>query len=275
MRKLDDEAAIDALIAEYLKKKDRRKAPMIVKLLQEMAFRFESTAMARPTPELLNALVKAGDTIMVMDWDHDMFQTSPRIAYQYLVKNVLKAWGSEEAARQLEQLINKSTNVFIPAVIVVERARELGDLPRRDRRDPVISAEAARNLAKKLLPKIEAEAADGSLAEAPFFSHIVQCWKYAGEAKHAKDWISKNAGNDPEFLAKVALSQLTYTLGDERAYSMDQIPDPELYDYQPLQYACTMALKKVGLNAEQHKQIEAFNAGLVKLIEREVEKAST
>jgi hypothetical protein len=274
MQKLDDEAAITALINEYLGKTDRRKAPMIAKLLQEIGFRFEGAAVAKPTPEPLNALVKSGDTIMTLDWEGDMFQTSPRTAYQYLVKNVLKVWGPEEAARQLEAIINKAGSVFIPVSLVVERARELGDLPRGGRQDPVISTEAARSLARKLLPKIKAAAADGSLAKFPFFAHVVQCWKYAGDAKRAKKWITKNAGDDPRFLAKVALSQLNYTLGSERTYSMNQAPDPDIYDYQPLHHACTFALKNADLNAEQRKQIEAFDTGLMQLIEQEAKRAS-
>ncbi len=266
MNKLNDETALKNLFTEYVSKENRRKEPMIPKLFQEIAFRFEPPTLASPTPELLKALVTFGDQILRMEGSGNIFQLSPRDAYRLLIKRILEALGPEKAASELESIVEHEDGVFISSMLVLERARELGELPRAGRDNPVISTDAARRLASKLRSKIERAAADGTLVRLPFFYHVLQCWKYAGGTEPAKQWISTTARSDAQAVAKIASSHLSYTLGGDRNYSMNETPDSALYDYKALNEACALAIKSGKLDSEELKQVETFRSGLSRLV---------
>lgn len=262
MASIDDGARVLTAIDEYASRKDRRNVPMIAKLFQEMAFRFEGEALSRPTPALLSALVKKGEAILNESWDGGIFVLSPRTAYLFLIKSMLRAWGPDEATRQLEGIVDSEDDTSVAVTLVMERARELGEIDGGRRGDAVISAEAARSLAKKLLPKIEAMAADGRLSKLRYISHVLRCWQYAGGQENARSWIAVTVFYDVGVLTKIAEGHLNWTLEGERRYSLDSRPDPSLYDYDLLSTACGAALNNSALSGEPRKQVTAFKVGL-------------
>jgi hypothetical protein len=218
---LGDEEKLVKTLEQFIDKKDKRGQPIIGQLIEELRFRFQGQDHAFPTQEILDALFRVGESIFRLEWKDDLFTLSPRSHTKFLVEELLKVWGPEEAGKHLNAAFERSNSLAFSADIFVDRARELGVIASASRSSPLISSEDLEALGKKLLPRIEQGAADGTLANAPFYWDIARSWKYVGDARKAKAWISAGMEASAGFLAKVTMGMVGYSVSSsERTYSM-------------------------------------------------------
>lgn len=253
----NDEDAVVRAIEPYLQRRDRTGQPMVSQLLEELRFRFEGRDAVSPTQAILDAMFRIGEDVFRIDFRSDLFTLSPRSHVTFLVAELLKAWGPKEAGKHLIAAFEKSKSPGFSADIFVDRARELGLIATDSRSTALVSKDDLNALGAILLPQIEKAAEDGTLAKAPFYWDIARAWKYLGDANKAKAWISAGMDTSAEFLAKVALGFVSYSISSrERSYSMRERPDPDLYDLRAIQAACRKHLAGADLNLDQRNLIQ-------------------
>ena len=262
-----DEDAIVRAIEPYITKKDRTGQPLVNQLLEELRFRFEGREGAKPTQAILDAMFRMGEDVFRIDYRADLFTISPRSQVMFFVAELLKAWGPEEAGKHLRAAFEKSNSVAFSADIFIDRARELGLVPADSRSSPLIGKDDLDALGAILLPRIEKGAEDGTLANAPFFWDIALAWKYLGDAATAKMWFSAGMDANAEFLAKVTLGFVSYSISNrERSYSMGERPDPDLYDLHAILAACQKHLAGNELNQDQRNRVQVVTNAVEELL---------
>jgi len=273
MGNLRDEEALVKALEQFVNSKDKRGQPIIGQLLEELRFRFQSRDQAAsPTQEMLDALFRIGEAIFGLEWWRvNVFALSPRSHITSLVEELLKLWGPEEAGKHLRGAFEKSGSPVFDAGIFVDRARELGVIGSETSSSPSIMVEDLKVIGEKLLPRIEQAAEDGTLSSAPFFWDIALSWKYLGDAGKAKAWISAGMEGSAEFLAKVTMGMVSYSLsGSERTYSMSERPDEDLYDLSTLLAACKKHLAGPDLNQDQRNRVIAVERAVEQMLAKNV-----
>lgn len=263
----NDEEAIVRTIGPYLGRRDRAGQPMVSQLLEELRFRFEARETAKPTQSMLDAMFRIGEDVFRIDYATTLFALSPRSHVTLLVAELLKAWGSEEAGKRLISAFDKSKSPGFSADIFVDRARELGLIETDSRSLPLITKNDLDALGTILLHQIEKAAEDGTLANAPFYWDIGRAWKYLGDATKAKTWFTAGMNANAEFLAKVTLGFVSYSLSSqEPVYEMSQRPDPDLYNLSAIQTACRKHLAATGINRDQRTRIQVVAQAVEELL---------
>jgi hypothetical protein len=193
---------------------------------------------------------------MATDWPDGTFRASPQFSWAGLVTQVLLAWGATDAQLHLEQAFRSEKSTSLCATVFVSRARELRKMPGTSGDQPTITAEGLDALGKLLLPKIEEDAANGTLRNAPRIWDIVRAWKYLGGAPEAKVWLNKSMSDSADFIAGVTEGLVSYTIGTEpRRYRMTERPDPDLYDLQVIVDAANKHLKGSALTEDGRNRV--------------------
>jgi hypothetical protein len=229
--KLDDEKAIISALQTFVGKDNRRGRAMIGLFLQDLRIRFAVDPKPEPSQQLLNALLSIGDEVLGLPWRGEMFTLEPSGTLRFLVRDLLEAWGEEEAGKHLIAAYEQSNSPFVLAGLYVDRGRELGIFPSNDPGRRVISKEDFQKLGTVLMPKIQAAANDGSLVNVPFFWDIARSWKHLGDPAAAKEWLRRGIEADGRFTAKVIKGMVAQSSsGDGIRYSYRQEPDEDLYD---------------------------------------------
>ena len=256
LARLDDKVFLVDLMESYIEKKDRSKLTMVGRLLEELSFRFMGEDRPKPTQSLLDALFDAGEKVMATDWVDGSFRASPRSSWGGLMHQVLLAWGVAEAGLHLEQSFRSANSTSICARIFGQRARELRKMPGNSADPPTIAVDALDTIGKILLPKIEKDAADGTLRHAPFIRDVVQAWKYLGGAPQAKAWLNNGMSESADFLFRVTEGFVGYTIGSNpRDYEMTVLPDPDLFDLKSILDAAKKHLKGNELTGDARNRI--------------------
>jgi hypothetical protein len=244
MGNLDDNAFLVEFIESYIEKKDRNKLTMVGRLFGELLIRFQGQERPAPTQALLDALFYVGENIIGTDWPEGAFRASPLSSWEGLVSQVLLAWGEKEPGPHLEESFRSAKSTAVCASLFVHRARELQKMPDDSGDQPTITDQALGALGAILLQKIERDAADGTLGDAPLISGIALAWKYLGGASEAKAWLNENMSASADFMSRVTEGFVSYTIGSEpRRYRMTERPDPELYDLVTILDAAKKHLK--------------------------------
>nr|WP_280988249.1 KAP family NTPase [Georhizobium profundi] len=229
--KLDDEKAITSALRAYVGKDNRRGRAMIGLFLQDLRIRFAVHPKPEPSQQLLNALLSIGDEVLGLPWQGEMFTLEPSGTLRFLVRDLLEAWGEEEAGKHLIAAFEQSNSPFVLADLYFDRGRELGVFPSDDAGRRVISKEDFDKLGTVLMPKIQASANDGSLVNVPYLWDIARSWKHLGDPAAAKEWLRKGIEADGSFTAKVIKGMLTQSSsGGGIRYSFRKEPDEDLYD---------------------------------------------
>jgi len=262
IRQLDDEAAQLGFLRDYLDKQDERGVPLIGDYLEELNFRFLGPGAARPTQALLDALFEIGEDIQRIDWDGDFFP--PKVRLSLLMRDLLDAWGTEQADTALLAAFAKRGSPAFCAGVWLDRGRELGEIPDGDgSRANLISLEAFRALGVRLLAMIEAGAESGSLESAPSYGAVTQAWAYLGSNEVVREWVSKGVSTNARFLAKVATGFLGVSQGqDGRAYSFYARQDAPYYPLDDIREACARHASAAGLSQDEAARIHALKEGL-------------
>jgi hypothetical protein len=224
----------------------------------------------------LDALFEVGEDVLRIDYNTGLFQISPQSAFSGLVGQLLKIWGDSNAGQYLETAFAKSASPVINAGVFVHRARELGVVPGSSGEPPLVTAASLAALGKILLPQLERTAADGTLANAPFYWDIVCAWKYLGGAAAVKGWIDANVGASADFLSKLTGGLVGHSLGTaERIYSMHQRPDPDLYDLDAILAASKKHLAGRELSTDARNRIEVVAEAIEGYLKQDVEKQAS
>lgn len=256
--KLGNEDALLKAIEPYLVKADRQGQPAIGQLLEELRFRFYGREHAEPTQESLNVLFEIGERVLAADWRVEAFALSPRAQLSFLISDMLEIWGQERAGQHLIAAFKRSNSPAFCADIFVDRARELGKIPGQSRGMPTVTEDDLQSLGEELLKKIEGAAANGTLSEAPFYFDIVRAWSYMDKTNEAKAWLTTGMLESAQFLAKVTLGLVAYSLSNrERLYSVRDRPDETLYDIHVICDASKKHLASNDLNQDQRNRIAA------------------
>jgi len=228
---LNDEKAITSTLRTYLGKDNSQGQAMIGLFLQDLRIRFAVHPKPEPSQELLNALLSIGDEVLGLPWRGEMFILEPSGTLRFLIRDLLEAWGEEDAGKHLITAYERSNSPFVLADLYVDRGRELGSFPHDDPGRRVISKEDFEKLGTLLMPKIQAAADDGSLVNVPFFWDVARSWKHLGDPAAAKEWLRKGIEADGRFTAKVVKGMLARSSsGDGIRYSYRKEPDEDLYD---------------------------------------------
>jgi hypothetical protein len=273
---MGDEDALRKAIEPYITKRDRREQPAIGHLLEELRYRFYGPGRPEPTQQLLDVLFEFGERVLSSDWRSEVFGLSPRAHLSFLVSELLEAWGQDRAGGHVLAAFKRSNSPAFCADVFVDRAQELGKMPDHSRRTPTLKEEDLQPLGEELIAKIERAEADGTLEDAPMYSDIARAWSYMGKPAEAKAWLSAGMLGSAQFLAKVTMPLVSYSISTrERVYTMDVRPEESLYDLQVLREACRKHLASSELNQDQHNRIRAVAMGIEKIIEMDAAKSAT
>lgn len=251
MSKLDDTDRIENIIRRYLGKKNSRGELMIAKFLDELRVQYRGSRSARPTQALLDALFRVGEEIVSTDSEHQMFELSPRAQIGFLIHNMLEQWGSQDSGSHLLVAFEKADSPAFAADVYVDRGRELGIFRSNSSEPSVINAEDFEKLGEILIAKIQASAAAGTLAGAPFYFDIVRAWEHLAGAEAPKAWLTAGMLASADFMAKVGIGLVSQSVGTkERRYTMREAPESQLYDLSVLIEAGKKHLKS-GVSKDQ------------------------
>jgi hypothetical protein len=269
IRQLDDEAAQLGFLRDYLDKRDERGVPLIGDYLEELNFRFLGPGAARPTHALLDALFEIGEDIQRIDWEEDVFPPKTRLSL--LIRDLLDAWGTEQADTALLAAFAKCGSPAFCAGVWLERGRELGEIPDRDASPAnLISVDAFNALGVRLHAMIEAGAESGSLESAPSYFAIARAWAHLGGDEVVREWISKGVSTNARFLAKVANFFLVVSPEqDGLVYSFQARQDAPYYPLDDMREACARHVSAAGLSRDEAARIHALKDGLDNLHARE------
>lgn len=268
MSRLEEIDDIETILRSYLGKKNSQGELMIAKLLDELRVQYRASRPARPTQALLDALFRVGEEIIDIERDDEMFVLSPRAQISFLIRNMLEQWGVEQAGEHLVEAFNKAASPAFMAEIFVSRGRELRVFRSDSSEQPTISQESFAQLGEILLAKIEAAAADGTLASAPYYFDIVRSWAHLAGPEAAKAWLAAGMLESAVFMAKAGRGLVSYSIGTaERRYTMRDRPEPEFYDLPTLVEAGKRHLASADLNRDQRKLITEIVRGSERLLE--------
>lgn len=273
---LGDKDTLRSEIMPYLAMRDRRGQHSIGQLLEELRYRFQGAGRPEPTQEFLDVLFEFGESVLSSDWNAEAFALSPRAQLSFLISDLLEAWSQKKAGAHLIEAFKKCDSPAFCADVFVDRGRQLGKIPDQSPRMPTVTEADFEELGKELLSKIERAAADGTLANAPFYFDVVRSWAYLGKSAEAKAWLSSSMLASPAFLSKATMGLVSYSLGSgERSYKLSGRPE-EVYDFEVILEAVAKHLSSDKLTKDELNRISAVAAGLERIIAHdEAAKAAT
>jgi len=258
----NDPDAIERAIRTYLDRKNNQGEPMVGEFLDELRLRFMGRSPAEPTQAILDALLRVGDEIVVLDWVEREFELPPRVRIWFLIQELLELWGTQAAGQHLLEAFRKSNSTSFRADLYVSCGRAIGVFESDSRHIALISEEDFEALGQQLLPAILAEAKEGTLERAPYYFDIIRAWIHLGDSGDARTWISEGLMRSAEFMAKAGQGLLTHTLGRRvRHYRMQQAPDPAIYDLEQILAAGRKHLAHSTLDEDARKVISALVIG--------------
>ncbi|MFI5409829.1 P-loop NTPase fold protein [Kaistia sp. UC242_56] len=230
-RNLNDKNKIESIFRFYLGKNNSRGRDMVGILLDEVRMRFALKPSPVPTQDLLDAVISVGDEVLSIPWRGEMFVSGAASYLRFLLRDILEAWGEEEAGRHLVTAFERSASPFVLSDVYVERGRELGIFATDGPEPTVISSGDFDKLGVILMPKLKAAADDSSLGRAPYFGRIALAWKHLGELTGLKEWLKAGIVADGSFAAKVVKGVVAQTSsGDGIHYKFRDDYDGSLYD---------------------------------------------
>jgi hypothetical protein len=220
-------------------------------------------------------LFEFGEQVLSSDWEPAAFALSPRAQLSFLIGDLLEGWGQVQAGAHLLEAFKKCDSAAFCADVFVDRARELGKIPNQSQRTPTVTENDLQALGAEVLAKIERAAADGTLRDAPFYFDITTVWSYLGKAADAKAWLSAGMMESSQFLAKMAMGLVSYSLGRrERSYTIRERPDDQLYDLKVLRDATIKHMESGELSQDERNRIRAVREGVESILESDAKEAA-
>ncbi|MDE0696629.1 MAG: P-loop NTPase fold protein [Boseongicola sp.] len=258
-----DVEAIEKILRRYLSMSDSRGAPMIAKVLHELRIRYAGTNPVRATSAMLLALFRVGEEIISIDRVTSMMQLPPRSLLRFLIYDVLKQWGKEEAGLRLIESFKGAKSPAFLADVYAAKAEELGIFGNPRRQEACISKEHFEALGQLLIEKIDASYENGTLSDAPFYFSILKSWIHLSDGETAKSWLAEGIVDSAEFMAKVCIGLVAYSLDENgRNYSMETQPDATLYPLELLAEAGVKHCDDPKLEEDERRRISAVVEGI-------------
>lgn len=261
---LDDEVAVERLIQPYIGRTSQSGSSVIGDLLEELQFRYRGRRPIQSSPALLNVLLRNGEDILRLYDNSSFLQLSPAAKFGFLIDDILKGWSLEEASTHLLAAFEQATSPAVLADIYIDRGRELDLFERGGRTSapPRITRDAFDKLGVILLRRIQASAADGTLANAPVYFDIIRAWAYLTGPEAPRAWIEEGMFHSSEFLTKLGRGMVSFTVGTQhRAYTMRENPDPAVFDLSKIREAAEKHLADSKLSLDERALLTALVKG--------------
>jgi predicted KAP-like P-loop ATPase len=253
-----DEEQLLSTFEQYIDTKDSRGRSLIGQLFEELRIRYYGRGTNQPTQEMLNALFAVGARVQSLEWKREVLIPSPEDHLGYLITELLRLLGAEEASKFLPTAFKRGSAAF-NAEIFVTRAWELGAVPSDTNSSPVVDIECLKSLGSLLLPMIRNEADSGKLNSAPHYGRVIQAWRYlTGDGEEVKAWVHRGIESSGAFLATLCEQFVSYAFESEpRKYTAIEKPDADFYDLEFLLKACEGHLAIGVLDDDQRRRVEA------------------
>lgn len=253
---------IEKMLRGYLVASDSRGAPMITKVLHELRVQYTGRSPVRGTPAMVSALFRVGEEVISVDRVTSMMELTPRSMIGFLIYEVLKQWGPEEAGQFLIEAFKRDGSPAFLADVYVSRGEELGTFGNPSREEACIAKEDFAALGQLLIERINASHKDGTLAEAPFYYNVIRCWVHLSDGETAKSWLTDGIVDSAEFMAKVCKGLVAYSIDENgRHYSMEVRPDATLYQLDVLVDAGVQHRDDSKLTEDERRRISAVVEG--------------
>ncbi len=263
---LSDESALSSMLQAYLERQDEFGSPLICAFMEQVGFHIVTDEKARPTEELVSALLSIGDPIISLDDGRAGLERRPLAYFGDLLDAVLRRLGPEGAERALRTAFQASTTSLAAAAdLFVDRGRDAGLFPgRRQAPEPLLSPEAVERLGPTLMARIEAAQTAGSLAGAGRYWDILKIWRRYGDQNEAHGWIRSRAEKSASDFSKIALGHLSVTLGDPRrgSYFVSRPPDDPDFSVEELLALSNLHINNPDLTSDEQRRLAALQSGL-------------
>ncbi|MDD9995986.1 MAG: P-loop NTPase fold protein, partial [Dehalococcoidia bacterium] len=182
---------IEKILRRYLMACDSRGAPMIAKVLHELQVRYSGRSPVRGTPAILYALFGIGEEVIAVDHAPSKTELPLRSMIGFLIYEILKQWGQEEAGQFLIEAFERERSAAFLADVYVSRGEEFGIFGDPPREEACISKKDFEALGQVLLNRINSSYEDGTLSDAPFYFNIVRCWVHLSDRETVKSWLTE------------------------------------------------------------------------------------
>jgi len=260
----DDLVLQEQCLREAIDARDDSGQSLVADYMAEVQFRLTGKGQFTPGLALLRALIKFGDEILGEE-RRGMMVLPPSAQLQFLVRDMLAAWGLPTASKNFVEAIEGCDSAAVAASLWVYRAREAGVLPDEGvEATPRIDLSALERVGKRTLMLIRRQAKTGQLAKAPFFWDIMWAWSKLGGLKAPKAWLARIARQDAHAVATIARGLLAYSMSDagERVYSFRGVADREFYDLQALESASVKFAHDPTLSQDERNRVITLRDGL-------------
>ena len=275
LQNMDNIESIESIVTPYIGMTNNQGEPMIEKLMNEISSIYQSRDPSTPTQEFLNFLIKSGDDIIALEGREGMFIISPRTRFSFLIRDILKLWGSDDAGKNLITAFNYSRSPGACSEIFVTRGRELDIFGSNPNEQPVIGKEEFESLCPHLLTIINEAYENNTLHNAPFYFNILRAWGYLDSWEKPKLWIEKGISESTDFLVKVGKGLVSYSVGTEqRTYNMNELPNPEIYSLPTLISACEKHLNNPELSTLDRSLIKEIHKSSNKYLKNQEQTAT-
>jgi hypothetical protein len=256
----DDPESLEAALRAALAGRDEFGSTLMGDMLAELSSRLDHGAKATPT--LLSVLLNMAAEIGDARWVGDI--VTPRMQHHFLVSDILKQWGHDQRHRHLVEIYASQPPLAAQAALHVHLARSMGALPSTDSYlAQFVTRDELDELGNSLVGRIEAAAADGTLAEEPVYYDIASAWALHAGYSGPRTWLSEVSQTGAKQIAKIALGLLGYARTDKGLqYGMSDKPDTQLYDVDELLAACTPLPDVTDLTPDEAARVRALASGL-------------
>lgn len=251
-----------ALLRVYLSTKNSNGRLLIVDLLEELSDRFRLRVSAEGGGALLAALFSVGDEIIALDDPESLFSLSPKGLFQLVVRQILEK-PNEGDEQTIVELFEKHQSVFFLSDFFVERGRERGVFGSSKNSDAALSDEVFKQIGKILLKKIQQQADQETLYDAPYYYDIIRVWAYLESSNRPRAWLRSAIRKSAECYRRATIGLLAYTIGENyKKYEFRESEQLSLFDEDELYQLGFAYMNSTILTPEQKSIIEAVVDGL-------------
>ena len=236
-----DTESCEDILRQLMVTNDSEGIPLICALLEELRVRYHGSRASSPRASLFRALFRTREEIIGMDDIGRRLVLTPHLQMQFVVRDMVKAWGEEEGGRQLVEVFEEEASVAMLSDVYVDRGREFGVFHASDKGEAIISRETFETLGELLKEKIESAYEEQTLADAPFYFDIARAWSYLAGEERVRRWLNCGATRNSRFMAKVSIGLVAYSESFQgRHYRMHEKPTAGFYDLEALLQAARL-----------------------------------
>lgn len=273
---LNNEAALHALLGEWVLRKDSRGQPVIGELFTEIQYRMIEPNAVRPTQELLNALFSIGEAVSRMKVKSGFLMLGPSQVLYLLLADILRTYPPGEAARALNTALNTKRNVAYGIETFNDYGRLLGETGESEARmDSPISKQDWEKFRDALKPLFEEDLASREYLRYPKTLAAIRAYAYFFGKDQCKAWVVKSAQEDAGFLLGTANALLTETTSSHgTSFSIKETPDVGIYDLKALLPVAQDAAQASIFAGEDAERLAAFIDGATSWLDKSAAKSS-